>query len=111
MSKAANVKVYCRIRPENAQEKQSGMSTCITPISPTAVKIQTETQTIDTGKPNKPSTNFQEFTFDNIFPQDTSQETIFNIVAKPLITSALEGINGTLFVLSLLSLLCRMQYF
>ena len=97
MSKAANVKVYCRIRPENEQEKKSGMSTCITPISPTAVKIQTETQTIDTGKPNKPSTNFQEFTFDNIFPQDTSQETIFNIVAKPLITSALEGINGTLF--------------
>ena len=97
MSKAANIKVYCRIRPENEQEKQSGMSTCITPISSTSVKIQTEVQKIDTGKQTKPSSNFQEFTFDNIFPQDTSQEAIFNIVAKTLITSALEGINGTLF--------------
>ena len=98
MSKSANVKVYCRIRPENEKEKQSGMKTCISPISDNSVKILTEAIGIDTGKDSKnKSESSQTFTFDSVFSSETSQETIFNIVAKPLINSALEGINGTIF--------------
>ena len=99
MSKSANVKVYCRIRPENEKEKQSGMKTCITPTSENSVKIITEAVGVDTGKDSSKnkSENFQTFTYDSVFPPETEQEKIFNVVAKPLINSALEGINGTLF--------------
>ena len=99
MSKSANVKVYCRIRPENEKEKQSGMKTCITASSEISVKIFTESIGIDTGKESSKnkSDNFQTFTFDGVFPPEEEQEKIFNVVAKPLINGALEGINGTLF--------------
>ena len=99
MSKSANVKVYCRIRPENEKEKASGMKVCITPTSENSVKILTESVGVDTGKDSSKnkSENFQTFTYDSVFSPETEQETIFNIVAKPLINSALEGINGTIF--------------
>jgi len=99
MSKSANVKVYCRIRPENEKEKQSGMKICITPTSENSVKILTESVGIDTGKDSSKNKNenFQTFTFDSVFDSQTEQEKIFEVVAKPLINSALEGINGTLF--------------
>ena len=77
MSKSANVKVYCRIRPENEKEKQSGMKTCISPISDNSVKILTEAIGIDTGKDSKnKSESSQTFTFDSVFSSETSQETI-----------------------------------
>lgn len=99
MSKSANVKVYCRIRPENEKEKQSGMKICITASSEKSVKIFTESVGVDTGKESSKNKteNFQTFTYDEVFPPETEQEKIFNIVAKPLINSALEGINSTLF--------------
>ena len=99
MSKSANVKVYCRIRPENEKEKQSGMKICITASSEKSVKILTESVGVDTGKESSKNKteNFQTFTYDEVFPPETEQEKIFNIVAKPLINSALEGINSTLF--------------
>ena len=99
MSKSANVKVYCRIRPENEKEKQSGMKICITASSENSVKILTESIGVDTGKDSLKNKldNYQTFTYDGVFPPETEQEIIFNIVAKPLINSALEGINGTLF--------------
>ena len=98
MSKSANVKVYCRIRPENEKEKANGMKICISPSSENSVKILTESVGVDTGKESKKnSENFQTFTYDGVFSAETEQEKIFEIVAKPLINSALEGINGTLF--------------
>ena len=99
MSKSANVKVFCRIRPENEKEKLSGMKTCIIPASENSVKIFTENIGIDTGKDSSKnkSDNTQTFTFDGVFAPEEEQENIFNIVAKPLINGALEGINGTLF--------------
>ena len=99
MSKSANVKVFCRIRPENEKEKLSGMKTCIVPTSENSVKIFTENIGIDTGKDSSKnkSENAQTFTFDGVFAPEEEQENIFNIVAKPLINGALEGINGTLF--------------
>ena len=42
MSKSANVKVYCRIRPEIEIEKQAGLSICINPVSKEAVRINLE---------------------------------------------------------------------
>ena len=98
MSKSSNVKVYCRIRPENEQEISSGLGTCLNPQPPTSVQIIVDNLNINSGlKENYNEKTTQEFTYDKIYPIETTQKTIFEQVAKPLILSAFEGINGTLF--------------
>ena len=98
MSKSSNVKVFCRIRPENEQEISSGLGTCLNPQSPTSVQIIVDNLNINSGlKENYNEKTTQEFTYDKIYPIETTQKTIFEQVAKPLILSAFEGINGTLF--------------
>ena len=91
MSKQSNVKVYCRIRPENEKEKLSKTPICIFPLNESTLKICSSS-------PDQPKDNkSQEFTFDSIFPQNSTQNDIFNKCALPLIKSVLEGINCTLF--------------
>ena len=98
MSKSSNVKVYCRIRPENEQEISSGLGICLNPQSQTTVQIIVDNLNINSGlKENYSEKTTQEFTYDKIYPIETTQKTIFEQVAKPLILSAFEGINGTLF--------------
>lgn len=38
----------------------------------------------------------RQFFFDQVFPPDTSQETVYNTVAYRLVEDVLQGINGTL---------------
>ena len=98
MSKSSNVKVYCRIRPENEQEISSGLGICLNPQSQTSVHIIVDNLNINSGlKENYSEKTTQEFTYDKVYPIETTQKTIFEQVAKPLILSAFEGINGTLF--------------
>ena len=98
MSKSSNVKVFCRIRPENEKELSSGLGVCLEPTSANSLKIIVDNLSINTGlKDNYNEKSSQDFTYDKVFPSDTNQKTIFEIVAKPLISAAFEGINGTLF--------------
>ena len=98
MSKSSNVKVYCRIRPENEKEHSSGLGLCLEPNSANSLKIIVDNLNINSGlKDNYNDKSAQEFVYDKVFPSDTNQKTIFEIVAKPLISAAFEGINGTLF--------------
>ena len=98
MSKSSNVKVFCRIRPENEKEHSTGLGICLEPTSQNSLKIIVDNLNINTGiKENYTEKSSQDFTYDKVFPSDTNQKTIFDIVAKPLITAAFEGINGTLF--------------
>ena len=98
MSKSSNVKVFCRIRPENEKEHSTGLGICLEPTSQNSLKIIVDNLNINTGiKENYTEKSSQDFTYDQVFPSDTHQKTIFDIVAKPLITAAFEGINGTLF--------------
>lgn len=38
-----------------------------------------------------------DFNFTHIFPQETTQEDVFETVAKPVVLNCLEGYNGTIF--------------
>jgi len=68
------------------------------PNSENSLKIIVDNLSINTGlKENFNEKSSQEFTYDKVFPSDTNQKTIFETVAKPLISAAFEGINGTLF--------------
>ena len=98
MSKSAKVKVFCRIRPENEKEKLNGLKTCMFPHSETTVKIYTDVPSTSAIINNKEENrSSQDFTFDRIFGSDSTQEQIFEVIAKPIILAAFEGINGTLF--------------
>lgn len=35
--------------------------------------------------------------FDHVFPPSTAQQTVFEVTAKPVVTSCLAGFNGTIF--------------
>jgi centromeric protein E len=37
------------------------------------------------------------FTFDNIFAPDAHTDELFDIVAKPIVDAAVQGVNGTIF--------------
>jgi len=41
------------------------------------------------------------FTFDNAFPDNVAQVDVYNVTARPIVDSCLEGYNGTHYVLSL----------
>ena len=98
MSQSSNVKVYCRIRPENEKEHSTGLGLCLDLKSSNSLKIIVDNLNINSGlKENYTEKSSQDFTYDKVFPSDTNQKTIFDIVAKPLISAAFEGINGTLF--------------
>ena len=98
MSKCSNIKVYCRIRPENEQEISSGYGPCLKQTSTNSLQILVDNLNINSGlKENYSDKIIQEFTFDKVYPSETNQDIIFEQIAKPLISAAFEGINGTLF--------------
>ena len=98
MSKSSNIKVFCRIRPENEQELASCFGPCLNILSQNTLQIIVNNLNINTGlKENYNEKITQEFTYDKIYPSETTQKTIFEQIAKPLISAAFEGINGTLF--------------
>ena len=81
------------------KEHSSGLGLCLEPNSANSLKIIVDNLNTNTGlKDNYNDKSAQEFVYEKVFPSDdTNQKTIFEIVAKPLISAAFEGINGTLF--------------
>ena len=79
------------------KEHSSGLGLCLEPNSANSLKIIVDNLNINTGlKDNYNDKLAQEFVYEKVFPSDdTNQKTIFEIVAKPLISAAFEGINGT----------------
>lgn len=39
----------------------------------------------------------KSFMFDSVFPPDSTQQQVFDLMAKPLVDSALDGFNATIF--------------
>ena len=95
MSKSQNIRVICRIRPENEREKNSLYKSCIDVLSEKTVKINPVINPNNNTAISKEEPH--EFTFDHIFPNTTIQQDVFEYAAKPLINGLFEGINCTLF--------------
>jgi kinesin family protein 5 len=81
-----NVKVMCRFRPISDKEREHSKSLCTESMDNTQVSIKTTNDL-----------NTYRFSFDRIFGPKSSQHEVFNIAAKPIIESVLEGFNGTIF--------------
>ena len=85
-SKTERVKVSIRIRPFNDDEKK------LDPTSPVEIVDQkNNVMTINREFDKK------NFSFDNIFPMESSQISIFDTTSKEVVNSVLKGYNGTIF--------------
>lgn len=86
---AGNIRVICRLRPENKVERESGGYSCVE-YSPTSIKIRTHSEK---GKGEES----HSFSFDHVFGPETSQACVFQAAAGPVVSGVLAGYNGTLF--------------
>ena len=79
-------KVMCRFRPLNEKEKNFSKELCVDFINENKIILKSQGEY-----------NSYNFTLDRIFNSNESQQTIYEIAAKPIIESVLEGFNGTIF--------------
>ncbi|CAJ0939165.1 unnamed protein product [Ranitomeya imitator] len=84
-----NVKVVVRCRPLNEREKAMG--------NRMAVRVDEMRGTIAVHKVDSMNEPPKTFTFDTVFGPDSKQLDVYNLTARPIIDSVLEGYNGTIF--------------
>ncbi|KAL5981789.1 hypothetical protein ACLOJK_015853 [Asimina triloba] len=80
------VRVAVRLRPRNAEDNSSDadFSDC--------VELQPELNRLKLRKNNWCSESFK---FDEVLPESASQKRVYEVVAKPVVESVLNGYNGT----------------
>lgn len=81
-----NVKVVVRCRPLNQKETTMGHKQ--------AVIVDEMRGTITVNKLETPHEPPKTFTFDTVFGPDSKQLDVYNLTARPIIDSVLEGYNG-----------------
>lgn len=86
---SGNIRVICRLRPENSVERESGGHNCVD-YDEYRIKL-----TIPAEKHKPPE--LHEFTFDRICGPETSQAEVFEYAARPVVGGVLDGYNGTIF--------------
>uniref|UniRef100_A0AAQ4PC45 Kinesin-like protein n=1 Tax=Gasterosteus aculeatus aculeatus TaxID=481459 RepID=A0AAQ4PC45_GASAC len=84
-----NVKVVVRCRPFNQKEKMMSHKQ--------AVIVDEIRGTITVNKLESPHEPPKSFTFDTVFGPDSKQLDVYNLTARPIVDSVLEGYNGTIF--------------
>ncbi|KAH0785671.1 Kinesin motor domain containing protein [Histomonas meleagridis] len=86
MSSREAVKVAVRLRPMNSKEIAKGYKQDLRIDQKNASAYITNPQGTEV-----------QFTYDFAFPDNCSQEDIYEITAAPIVNSVLEGYNGTIF--------------
>ncbi|KDO20679.1 hypothetical protein SPRG_13431 [Saprolegnia parasitica CBS 223.65] len=88
-----DVRVVVRVRPPNASEIARGNNgqRCVKVASPSLVHVYPDDKAMEAGGPPN------SFTFDNVFGEDSTQQEVFEAVAKPVVADVLEGYNATIF--------------
>ncbi|VDD93142.1 unnamed protein product [Enterobius vermicularis] len=79
------VRVICRCRPFNVRETDLKSKACVQMYA-------------DTGQVVLQSDNSEkQFTFDGVYPPESTSEQIYDEIVFPLVESVIEGYNGTVF--------------
>lgn len=84
-----NIRVYCRIRPLNAQEKRTSGGECIR-ISECGTEVGIVTPNDHYGPVA------EQFAFAKVFGPQSHQEDVFSTAAVPLIANVFAGYNATI---------------
>ena len=83
---SSNVQVYCRVRPMNEMERdRERLLSSVVTVTPPDTIVLTEED------------NNHPFTFDYVFDEESTQESLFNRIALPVIHEVIKGYNGTIF--------------
>lgn len=82
------VMVYLRVRPQSDEEMRMSIKEKDNIID----SIDSSCNVISIRK----EADRRQFTFDNIFPANCIQKDVYAVVGKPIVTSVLEGYNGTI---------------
>uniref|UniRef100_A0A5K3ES86 Kinesin heavy chain n=1 Tax=Mesocestoides corti TaxID=53468 RepID=A0A5K3ES86_MESCO len=80
---AESIKVVCRVRPLNENEKAKDNNYC--------VSFPTEASNLIRLEKDK------TYAFDHVFQPKAQQAELYNTVAKPIVADVLNGYNGTIF--------------
>ncbi|XP_063683423.1 kinesin-like protein KIF3A [Bolinopsis microptera] len=83
-----HVKVAVRCRPLNEEEAANNAAEIVTVSPEQGTIVLRSKKRVDPEK---------RFTFDNVFGPDSKQLDIYNICARKIVDSVLEGYNGTIF--------------
>ena len=81
-----NVTVVCRFRPLNQKEKDMNDKMCI--------EFGPDLKTVSMKSSYEGMTPLS-FNFDRVFDSDSLQKDVYEVAAKPIVESVLEGFNGT----------------
>jgi hypothetical protein len=84
------VKVVLRCRPLNSKEREDGREK-IVEMDTAIGQVVLHNPKGDNSEPPK------SFTFDAVMPESITQKEVYDIAARPIVASALEGYNGTIF--------------
>ena len=89
--KTESIKVVFRVRPLNSKEKAQGRS-----ISTIAHEKDGVIE-IRNPSPDREGEATKTFTFDAVFSETSTQRQIYDVSAAPVVSSVLDGYNGTIF--------------
>ncbi|KAG7500179.1 kinesin KIF3A isoform X2 [Solea senegalensis] len=84
-----NVKAVVRCRPLSKKEEKMGHQH--------VVIVDEICGMVTVKKPESPKEPPKNFNFDMVFGPDSKQVDVYNLTARPIIESVLEGYNGTIF--------------
>lgn len=82
-SQRENVRVVCRVRPQQNRELTAGGSNCVK-VQENAIEVIADD-------------NPYSFQLDRVFGPDSTQTQVFTYTAVPLVGDVLEGYNATIF--------------
>ena len=85
-NKRESVKVSVRLRPMSQDEISKGFEKI--------VEIDQENASV---RIRNPQGQYLSFTYDYSFPEDCTQEEVYEATAAPIVSGVLEGYNGTIF--------------
>lgn len=92
---AESIKVVCRVRPLNENEKSRDNNYCVSfpPDSTNLIKLVS----FVFYKLHMLQEKDKTYAFDHVFQPKAQQVEIYNTVAKPIVADVLNGYNGTIF--------------
>ncbi|XP_078484249.1 kinesin-like protein KIF6 [Ciona intestinalis] len=91
-----NINVYCRVRPSTDDETMEYKARNTNTSNFAELEVENPLQSMTRQSNNAATTH--KFAFTRIFDQDATQSEIYEATGRPLVESAFQGFNATLFV-------------